>query len=228
MKILVFDTETSGLSPIKNHILQLSWQVVDTYDWLVEKECNYYFAYPSGKNGIEGGAIAVNGLTEEYLASKVLSDRDEVIKEFIGDVGGVDVMIAHNLDFDKSFIISYCERNDIDFEVLKNITKFDTMKSTTNLCKIPGKRGGYKWPKLVELSEYLGIDYSDISLHDSSGDVELTKRCYKELMEALENDEIMDLNNEEEGGEYLTAGTALGCIIGVIIGVILLAAMCAH
>ncbi len=59
------------------------------------------------------------------------------------------------------------------------------MKRTTNYCQIPKDWGnGYKWPKLTELADCLGVDYSSISLHDSSGDVELTKRCFKQIIVA--------------------------------------------
>lgn len=57
------------------------------------------------------------------------------------------------------------------------------MKRTTSFCQIPKAWGnGYKWPKLTELADCLCIDYSNISLHDSSGDVELTKQCFKKLV----------------------------------------------
>jgi hypothetical protein len=57
------------------------------------------------------------------------------------------------------------------------------MKRTTSYCQIPKAWGnGYKWPKLTELADCLGINYSHISLHDSSGDVELTKLCFKQII----------------------------------------------
>lgn len=60
----------------------------------------------------------------------------------------------------------------------------DTMKTTTELCRLPGRgRGGNKWPKLIELAECLRIKTDDINLHDSSADVELTKRCFLYLLE---------------------------------------------
>ena len=61
----------------------------------------------------------------------------------------------------------------------------DTMKTTTNLCQLPAREGrcGYKWPKLIELAECLRIKTDDINLHDSSADVELTKRCFLYLLE---------------------------------------------
>ena len=57
------------------------------------------------------------------------------------------------------------------------------MKRTTSFCQIPKDWGsGYKWPKLTELANCLGVDYSHIALHDSSGDVELTKLCFEGIV----------------------------------------------
>lgn len=60
---------------------------------------------------------------------------------------------------------------------------YDTMKRTTSYCAIPKPFGsGYKWPKLSELAYCLDVDYSDLTLHDSTADVELTKRCFQKLV----------------------------------------------
>lgn len=37
MRILIFDTETSGLDPQWNVILQLSYQIVDSDSWAIHK-----------------------------------------------------------------------------------------------------------------------------------------------------------------------------------------------
>lgn len=90
--------------------------------------------------------------------------------------------VAHNGDFDKGFINATAQREGIyrfNWPMM-----IDTMKTTTELCRLPGRgRGGYKWPKLIELAECLRIKTDDINLHDSSADVELTKRCFLYLLE---------------------------------------------
>ena len=49
MRILVFDTETSGLDPQWNVILQLSYQIVDSDSWATQKAVNHYFSWPENK-----------------------------------------------------------------------------------------------------------------------------------------------------------------------------------
>ena len=159
MRILIFDTETGGTNPYYNDILQLSYQIIDGETFHVVREANYYFPWPEDKRRVQWGAILVNGLTE------------------------CDLCVAHNGDFDKGFINATARREGIcSFQWPPMI---DTMKTTANLCRLParGGRSGYKWPKLIELAECLRIKTDDINLHDSSADVELTKRCFLYLLE---------------------------------------------
>lgn len=185
MRILVFDTETGGCSPVDNDILQLSYQVIDTDSGELVKEVNHYFPWPEDKWRVTYGAIQVNGLTEEFLATKPMSDRRTALEEFLDDMVDVDYIVAHNGDFDKKFIMAEAQR--YGFSIYPNDFKpmIDTMKTTTEVCKLPAHpgRSGYKWPKLIELAECLNIETDDINLHDSSADVELTKRCFMKLLD---------------------------------------------
>ena len=185
MRILVFDTETGGCSPIENDILQLSYQVVDTDTHVVELEKNFFFPWPEAKSRVEDGAINVTGLTEEVLATKELSDRAEALCCFFEDMDACDYIVAHNGQFDQKFIDATAERCNVDSGSSCWKPMIDTMRSTTELCKLPPHPGrtGYKWPKLIELAEFLQIRTDDINLHDSSADVELTKRCFMKLLD---------------------------------------------
>ena len=183
MRILVFDTETSGLNPQWNVILQLSYQIVDSDSWATKKTVNHYFAWPEDRSRVTQEAINVNGLTEEVLASKQLSSRKKAFEEFVADKDSCDLLVAHNLEFDKKFIIASCREEGVKFANSGWAQSYDTMKRMTSYCQIPKDWGsGYKWPKLPELADCLGIDYSHITLHDSSGDVELTKQCFKKIV----------------------------------------------
>lgn len=41
--VLIFDTETTGLSSVNNDILSLSWQVVKLHTWEKLSDGNVYF-----------------------------------------------------------------------------------------------------------------------------------------------------------------------------------------
>ena len=75
MKILIFDTETSGLQAGYNVILQLSYQIVETSDWSVLKSVNHYFSWPEESFRVDDRAIEVNGLTKDFLSRQQLSDK---------------------------------------------------------------------------------------------------------------------------------------------------------
>ena len=183
MRILVFDTETSGLNPQWNVILQLSYQIVDSDSWAILKTVNHYFAWPEDKSKVTQEAINVNGLTEEFLGRKQLSNRKTALEEFVKDKDSCELLVAHNLEFDKKFIIASCREEGVKYANSGWSKSYDTMKRTTSFCQIPKAWGnGYKWPKLTELADCLRIDYSSIPLHDSSGDVELTKRCFERIV----------------------------------------------
>ena len=198
MRILFFDTETSGLNPQWNVILQLSYQIVESESWDTIKEVNHYFPWPDPIK-VSQSAIITNGLTEEFLQSKKLSDRKTALEEFTEDKDSCELIVAHNLEFDKKFIISSCREAGIKFASSGWLQTYDTMKQTTNYCQIPKDWGhGYKWPKLTELAERLGIHYEQISLHDSSGDVELTKQCFIKLVK-------LGIYNLPQGSDYIVS-----------------------
>lgn len=181
MKILIFDTETSGLDSNWNVMLQLAWQLVETDDWSVLSSQNFYFDWPKNKKKVSARAIEVNGLTQEVLAQKGTVKRFKALRLFNKDLAKADACVAHNIDFDWEFV---CMANNTGKCLEWPEWRICTMESTTDLCQIPSKNGrGYKWPKLVELAQFLKIDTSDIQWHDAAEDVEVTKRCLKTLFE---------------------------------------------
>ena len=113
MRILIFDTETGGTNPYYNDILQLSYQIIDGETFHVVREANYYFPWPEDKRRVQWGAIQVNGLTEEFLATQDLYDRYEVLNDFIDELIECNLCVAHNGDFDKGFINATARREGI-------------------------------------------------------------------------------------------------------------------
>ena len=178
--VLIFDTETTGLSSVDNDILSLSWQVVNLHTWEKLSDGNVYFDWVSEER-INPIAIRTNGLTRGRLAELCTISRKEGIGMFIEALCNVDIVVAHNALFDKRFVDVTIER-----EGLIPITWpiiFDTKNSTTTYCHIPKKGGGYKEPQLEELAHALEIDDTDIAYHQSFSDVELTKRCFRKIVE---------------------------------------------
>lgn len=179
-KIVVFDTETSGLCAGENVILSLSWQVLNADLEKVAEESRF-FDWPEDENRIQGKAIEVNGLTRERLAELGTCDKRAALQEFAEVIDDADMLVAHNGGFDARFVQSDAMEANVPINLNKPM--FDTMLEMTDYCQIPGYYGEYKWPRLSELASCLGIYTDDIDWHQSASDVEVTARCFRKIVE---------------------------------------------
>ena len=94
-------------------------------------------------------------------------------------INKAQLMVAHNLMFDK-FISRIAARR---FSLLtddkdkwwKSFPGFCTMRETTELCKLPGGRGGqFKYPKLTEAHSHI-FGHSFDGAHNALADVTACK-----------------------------------------------------
>ena len=98
-----------------------------------------------------------------------------------------DIIIGHNISFDKKMIMVECYRNKVEQNFTKNgrkLQEFCTMKNSINLCKIIAHdkygREYFKYPKLMELHKHLFGDIPE-GLHNSMVDVLVCLRCYGKM-----------------------------------------------
>ena len=180
-KIVVFDTETSGLNAGTHVILSLSWQVLDNKLRKISEK-TYYFDWPSDERRITDEAIYVNGLTKERLAELGTSDKAEALQEFADVITDADLLVAHNGGFDARFIKADAVEIGVRIS-FQNKELWDTMHRMTYYCKIPRGRHEYKWPRLSELADKLRIRQDDIDYHQSAADVEVTARCFRAIVQ---------------------------------------------
>lgn len=179
-KIVVFDTETSGLNAGTNVILSISWQVLDNKLCKISEK-TYYFDWPDDERRIADEAIYVNGLTKERLTELGTSDKALALQDFADVITDADLLVAHNGGFDARFI----KADAIEAGVIisfQNKELWDTMHRMTYYCKIPRGRNEYKWPRLLELADKLRVRQDDIDYHQSAADVEVTARCFKAIV----------------------------------------------
>ncbi len=150
--IIYLDTETSGLYP--GQICQLSYIMQDANGTIAK---NFFFSV----DYVEPGAQSVHGFSVELL-ERLSSGKEfschvnEIEKDFLS----ADVVIAHNVSFDFMFLKQEFARCDKDFDIRQS---FCSMKSMTPVCKLPKTRGaGFKYPKLNELTRFLGVTDEEI------------------------------------------------------------------
>jgi DNA polymerase III epsilon subunit-like protein len=175
LKKIFLDTETTGFKP--GQICQLTYTI--TIDDKVEAAKNFFLSCES----VDPGAEKIHGFSVERL--KELSGGrtfKDIAREVAIDLKD-GIFIAHNVKFDINFVKTEIERASYPFIIAG---QFCTMKYFENIIKLKGKYGKYKWPKLEETMQFLGIDskskgfnrglqrlYGDegISFHDARFDV---------------------------------------------------------
>lgn len=210
MKILFFDTETTGLpknwkAPVHQldnwpRLVQIAWQVYDSNGNLLEE--HDYVIKPVGFI-IPSGASAVHKITTEK-ALEIGSDLLTILNIFSSSVNSCDLLVAHNYSYDYNIMGSELLRNGLENSLYEK-EHTCTKNASTEFCKIPGPFG-YKWPKLEELYKIL-FDES-FNAHNALDDIRATARCFWELEKKKVikiTDKIIksDINVKDWNNQYL-------------------------
>lgn len=192
MRILVFDTETTGLPPKNTSVTDsLAWPFVVQWSWLVydtnEKRIvttSDYIIKLTGNEKIPAESTAIHGITNDMMRTKGRLFK-QVLTEFISDYEMCDYLVAHNLEFDKKMIQVECFRHHLPVSYAwgrRKVKEYCTMKRTRTYCgiKATNRRDEpyIRYPKLSELHDVLLDSHQLKSLHDSMVDVIVCFRCF--------------------------------------------------
>jgi DNA polymerase III subunit alpha len=187
MLIFCFDTETTGLprdynAPVSDlsnwpRIVQIGMELTLTDDpeWVVSVEK----IIKTDGYLIPKEASDIHGITKE-IADRDGYDIKPVLETFMEYAKMADVMVGHNIIYDLNVVGAELLRAGMGNIPFKPI--IDTMRESTNYCKLPGKWAGkYKFPKLGELYQIL-FNEPLAEAHHALADVETTIKCYRELV----------------------------------------------
>ncbi len=193
MKLLVFDTETTGLikknDPKKPYIVQISFILYDTDRHKILTEHDYIIKVPVN---IPEESTAIHKITTKKSQVEGI-DINIAIDLFEICYDRCDLLIAHNIEFDKQMLIVECQRNNcltlLDKLNKNTINEFCTMKNSIHICKIERKfKNGdtyYKYPTLNELHEKMfGVLLNN--LHNSFNDIIVCLRCYMIMIDDID------------------------------------------
>lgn len=193
-KILFFDTETTwfikNFTPIEKQpaVVQFGWiywQYTFGEEWIkIEEEVAIDELFNPGKP-IPPECTEVHGITDEMVKEK--PSINEFMKWFVAICKDADLIVWHNIDFDRQIMFLEVDRvRKKDSPEKKERKKMFvekqvcTMKGATEFCSIPSPRGWNKFPKLNELhSKLFGEEFDNA--HNAFADIEATKKCFFEL-----------------------------------------------
>ncbi|NLZ74294.1 3'-5' exonuclease [Candidatus Falkowbacteria bacterium] len=182
---LIFDTETTGLpknyqAPLDDfsnwpRIVQLAWSLYDAEGnhW----ESYNYIIKPNGFV-IPEEIAKIHRITQARALAEGVELR-QALEHFIDDVKKAEYLVGHNIDFDEKIVGSELLRLQMENPLL-TANKICTMKASVQLCQIDNGHGGYKWPNLTELYQFL-FQTSFPDAHDALVDVKACAECFFEL-----------------------------------------------
>jgi DNA polymerase-3 subunit epsilon len=164
---IVFDTETTGLSPADGHrVVEIG--CVELINHVPTG--NNWQRYINPQRHMPGDAFRVHGLSEEFLAKQPIFA--EVVDDFLAFVGRTP-LVAHNASFDIGFINA--ELALLDKPLLGVARIVDTMAIARS--KYPGAQAS-----LDALCRRFGVDLSARTKHGALLDAELLAEVYLELI----------------------------------------------
>jgi len=186
MKILWFDTETTGLSSIKNDIVSLACILeIDGY----EQDRLYLEIQPVHWDTISPEALKVNGYTLDKLKSFMSQEEayaklTAFLNKHCDKFNRNDKLIpaGHNIiRFDIPFLEEFFRRNNdkylysfLDYHNIDTSPLTLTLKAF-NMLQVSDT-------KLVTLARHFNINFN---AHNSMSDIETTRKVFYEIKELL-------------------------------------------
>jgi DNA polymerase III subunit epsilon len=187
MRVLFFDTETTGLPlwkepsdhPDQPHVIDISCEL---WDDETETMLDGLNAIVNIGVPIPADMTAIHGITDEMAANG--QAPADVLADFLDLVKQADVIVGHNVSFDiRMMRIMAARVTGEKWEPMQ--PTFCTMRKSTNLVKAvkpSAKRpDDYKWPNLTETVRHF-FDEEHASAHRAAPDCAAARRVYFELM----------------------------------------------
>jgi DNA polymerase-3 subunit epsilon len=195
MREIVFDTETTGLSPLAgDRVVEIG--CIELFN-RVETGRTFH-TYFNPDRPMPSGAEEVHGLSDRFLSDKPrFEEKVEELIEFLGDCP----LVAHNASFDFGFLnheLTRCGRP---------LISLSRMVDTLALARTrhPGAKHS-----LDALCTRFGIDRSLRVKHGALIDAQLLSHCYVELTGGRQIGLSLAAETLEQAAEAAASAAALG------------------
>lgn len=173
-KIIVFDTETGGLDPLQDSLLQVGIMVCENGEVLDKKRINIVHE----RYSVTPYAMKVNKIDLATHTGSTPAEAVAEITEFVKKHFKKPAQVlGHNVPFDVGFMKELFKNSGVDYEQVFSYRLLDT-SSFARVLEFSGviDRGG----SLGDLAKKFGIEVEETDLHDALVDCEVT---YKLLIE---------------------------------------------
>ena len=180
--IAIADTETTGfpkagaaIQPGQARVLQLAVLLCDD-DGKHMTEFSTLIRLDKDTQ-VSKGAQDVHGISWE-MCDKYGMDSKVALNAFYSIVKNAKTLVFHNQKFDMQMIDIEARYAPLMMDLPE---VFCTMMATMDICKLPGRYGNYKWPKLSEALPILCGKELGADAHDAMVDTKGAKEIYFEL-----------------------------------------------
>ncbi|MDE5584130.1 MAG: PolC-type DNA polymerase III [Ruminococcus sp.] len=180
-EIIIFDVETTGLSFSSDRLTEIgavklkNMQITDTFNTKVNP-----------KKHIPEKITELTGISDDDV--KDAPEEKEAVLEFMKFCGDKPVLVAHNADFDTTFIKEVCIRNGIEFD----FNYIDTLI----LCQIMlPDMARYKLDNVAKKLKLGKFDH-----HRASDDAMMLAKIYIELVGRLVSEKGIKILDELNSG----------------------------
>lgn len=165
MRQIVLDTETTGLEVAAGHrIIEIG-----CVELLHRRPTGRsWHRYLNPGREVDPGALAVHGITSEFLVSQPAFG--EVAAEFLAFIDGAELVI-HNAEFDVGFLDAELVRAGLDETVAARCRVCDTLAMARRMH--PGQRNS-----LDALCKRYDVDNADRDLHGALKDARILAGVY--------------------------------------------------
>ncbi len=178
VEFVVFDVETTGLSPA-NGDRMIEIAAIKIRDF---KPATKFYSLIDPERPISSGAFAVNGISREMLVGAPAAQ--EVLPHFLEYVKGA-VILGYNAKFDMGFLVSETAR--FGQRVERDQVVLDVLKMARGLLPSLGQ-----YP-LWYVARHLGLEQKQE--HRALADVILTWEIFKRLMDVAQRRDMDNLES---------------------------------
>lgn len=179
MKVIYFDTETTGLDFLSCRIIELAMLIDD--DGNMEE----YDEFINIDEDLPSRITEITGITDEMLITEGISER-QVAQDLKDNLTPGTLMIAHNCQFDLSFVYYLLKRHfpDEAYDIVSSLHWIDTVTVLKDRKEFPHK--------LIDAVKHYGI--GEVNFHRAIDDTKALYNVTRAMVdERSDLDEYIDI-----------------------------------